>query len=79
MILASDGVYIRVTTYKGADVDDAHDDIEAAHKRYGYVLGKLSDLYEVGGISWEQYETQRLVALNERNIILDFHGVQHVE
>lgn len=60
-------------------MDDPHDDIEAAHKRYGYVLGKLSDLYEVGGISWEQYEAQRLVALNERNAILDALDCPHVE
>ena len=60
-------------------MDDPHDDIEAAHKRYGYVLDKLEELWEADGLTQKQYDDRRQAALNERNAILDFHGVQHVE
>lgn len=60
-------------------MDDANDDITAAHKRYEYVLDRLGSLSESGSITYEQYEKARAQALNERNAVLDFHGVQHVE
>lgn len=60
-------------------MDDIGADIDAAHKRYGYVLEKLTELWEMQAITQKQYDEQREAALAERNVILDYLGVAHIE
>lgn len=59
--------------------EDFSQDIEAAHRRYAYILERLNELCVNGGMTHAEYERARDAALNERNAILDFIGVSHVE